>query len=77
MSSSKHQSLITLTGTHLGESAKAIRFRVTQVGNDPLDPPKCEWFPFSQVEKIHTDKNLEGADWIMVSEWICKQKELI
>lgn len=31
-----------------------------------------EWFPLSQVEEIHRDK--EGKGHIIVTDWIAKQK---
>lgn len=74
---SRTEVLTTVTGTNLGESPKAIRFRVDMVGTEPIDPPKYEWFPFSQIRKIETNKNLEGADTLVVTEWILKAKELI
>lgn len=32
------------------------------------------WFPLSQVEQMHRDKNGHGS--IVVSDWIAKQKGL-
>lgn len=32
------------------------------------------WFPLSQVESMHRDKNGNGS--IVVSDWIAAQKEL-
>lgn len=74
---SRHQTLVTLTGTHVGESTKAVRFRVDSISGVELEKTVVEWFPFSQVEKMTTDKNTEGQDTLVVSEWICKQKGLM
>ena len=74
---SRHKTLITLTGTHIAESTKAIRFRVDKISGEPLPETKVEWFPFSQVEKITQNPDTTGEDTLVVSEWICKAKSLI
>lgn len=33
------------------------------------------WFPLSQVESLHKDKNGDGS--IVVTDWIAKQKGLL
>lgn len=67
----------TLTGSYLYESAKAARFKVDDISGCPLDEPKTEWFPFSQITKIMRDSKSVGQDTIVVSEWILKQKGMI
>ena len=69
--------LVTITGTHLAESAKAIKFQVLKIDGTPIDPPKTEWFPFSQVRKIFKNPHATGEDYLMATEWICKAKELV
>lgn len=68
---------VGVKGTHLGESAKAVKFSISEINGEPFDPPKMEWFPFSQVEKIFRDPASTGNDSLLVSEWIVKQKGLI
>ena len=75
--SSSHKTLVTLTGTHIAESTKAIRFRVDSISGEPLTESKTEWFPLSQVEKITIKQDVVGEDILVVSEWICKAKELL
>jgi hypothetical protein len=70
---------VTLTGTYLGESAKAVRFKIKTISGWELEKPQDEWFPFSQTSKIHRAADYpdsESGDYLVVSEWICKQKKL-
>lgn len=73
----RSETLVTITGTHLRESPKAILFRIDQISAEPLEKSKEEWIPFSQIRKITTDSTTEGKDSLVVTEWILKQKELI
>jgi hypothetical protein len=68
---------VTVTGTKLSESAKAIQFKVDSVQGEPLDKPVVTWFPFSQTAKIFTKPEVQGEDYLIVSEWLCKQKDLL
>ena len=68
---------IGVKGTHLGESSKAVKFAINEINGEPFDPPKIEWFPFSQTERIFKDPKSTGNDSLMVSEWVCKQKGLL
>jgi hypothetical protein len=68
---------VDVIGTHCGESAKAVKFLVHTVASEPIDPPKSEWFPFSQVDKIFRDPSTVGQDTITVSKWILGQKGLM
>jgi hypothetical protein len=43
--------LITIEGTRLRETDKAVQFRIDSIRQEPIDPPKTEWFPFSQVRR--------------------------
>jgi len=67
---------VTLSGTRLRETDKAVQFSVHSISGRKLDcPPIVSWFPFSQMEKLGREKpGEEGEDWIIVSEWIVKQK---
>ena len=77
MASRPHDAVITITGNKLGESEKAVKFRVHSISENELDPPKTEWFPLSQIEKMSTDPNNINQDWMVVSEWILKTKGMI
>lgn len=68
---------VGIHGTNLGESAKAVKFSINEINGEPFDPPKTEWFPFSQIERIFKDPKSTGNDSLLVTEWICKQKGLI
>ena len=75
--SKAHDVVHTITGNKLGESEKAIKFRVHEISGTPLDQTKTEWFPLSQIDKIFTDPNNINCDSMIVSEWILQQKGLI
>ena len=66
-----------ITGTKLGESEKAIKFRVHEISGIPLGQTKIEWFPLSQIDKIFTDPSNINCDSMLVSVWILQQKGLI
>jgi hypothetical protein len=67
---------VTLSGTKLRETDKAVQFSVHSISGRKLDcPPIVSWFPFSQTEKSYTCPDDSGEDWIIVSEWIVKQKK--
>ena len=71
---------VTVTGRHVGESAKAVRFIIHTVSGFDLEKPQAEWFPLSQITKIHKSPDTTAErpeDYIVCSEWICKQKKLI
>ena len=72
-----NQVYIGIKGTHMGESAKAVKFSINEIEGEVFDPPKTEWFPFSQITRIFKDPNSVGNDSLMASEWLCKQKGLI
>ena len=72
-----------LTGTHLGESSKAVRFsfhtiKENATGKDisHYDPPETHWFPLSQVTTINRGAIGED-DYIIAKRWILIQKEIL
>lgn len=65
----------TIKGTILRETEKALQFRVDSISGEDIDS-KTEWFPKSQIDKQFTSK-VDGEDWLLVSEWILQQKELM
>lgn len=73
----------TLTGHHLGESAKAVKFQVFSIKRDSTgeeleqEDQKTQWFPFSQIQKITRSEDPEDMDTLTVKEWILIQKEMI
>ena len=68
--------VISLRGTRLRETSKAVQFSIDEISGEVLSEPNVQWFPFSQVSKSTTGKT-EGEDPLIVSEWIMKQKDLI
>ena len=77
MSYEQRDTLTTLKGTKLGETEKAIRFRVDSIANVAIDPPATHWFPLSQIRKMFTDPKSTGEDILLVTEWILLQKGLV
>ena len=73
----ENQTWITIRGTRLRETDKAVQFSILQIGATILDEPTIQWFPFSQTGKSFTDPKSDDNDTIMVTEWILEQKELI
>lgn len=67
----------TVQGKVQRESDKAILIRITSIGDRPFKTPRNEWFPFSQVSKIHKNPNEENSDYLVASEWIIEQKGLM
>jgi hypothetical protein len=66
-----------LTGSKVARTDKAILFAVHEISGTKLDKPlKATWFPLSQVNKTFTDPTEPNKDWISVTEWICKQKDI-
>lgn len=61
---------ITLTGTILRETGKAIQFLWTDHDTEDDPTPRSEWFPFSQVNEIHRTEPAR----IVVSDWIYNEK---
>lgn len=60
---------VTLTGlTILRDSDKAILVQ--------MEDGKELWLPLSQVKEIHRTKE-KGADSVVISDWIAKQKGFI
>jgi hypothetical protein len=69
-------SVYILTGTHLGSSDKAVKFRTEELNGIPLDSPDISWWPNSQITKTIRSPN-ESCDELAVSRWIVQQKHLI
>ena len=74
----------TLRGRNLGETAKAVRFKVESITRDSTkeemeeDPPRTEWFPFSQIVRTEIAAQESGElDVIVVKEWILSQKSML
>ena len=74
---SRNDTKITIYGTKVASTARAVRFIVRAIGETPLEPALTEWFPLSQVTKIVTDPSEVGRDYLVVSEWIMKEKGLL
>lgn len=71
---------ISLIGTKLSETAKAVKFSILKISGEPVDLPpehKTQWFPLSQIQKMTTDPSSTGNDSIFASEWICREKGLL
>ena len=73
------ETLYTLGGANLGETAKALRFRIDTINGAPADvEPATQWFPLSHIRTMTTAApDSEDADEIKVMEWILIQKEII
>jgi len=72
------QTYVTLQGYKIRETDKAVQFEIHEVAGDPLESPKKEWFPFSQM-KSQTYNKTPGSndfDTITVTQWIAEQKDL-
>jgi len=74
---SSNEVVYTLTGNNLGESEKAVKFEVFQLSGTDLDSPITQWFPKSQIRKMFRDPNTPNTDWIIVTEWILRQKQMV
>lgn len=78
MSRQSNDTVVTLHGYRHGYTDKAILFETHLIGEDPVADPKKEWFPLSQMKRsVLQPKGSQEMDMIVVSEWICKQKNLI
>ena len=69
--------VVTLIGTKLRETGKAAQFEIHQIGDLKFDPPKSEWFPFSQIAKMTHDPAITPPDTMIVSKWIVGEKGLL
>jgi hypothetical protein len=68
---------ITITGTKLRETEKAVQFAIYEVNKEPLSPSVTEWFPYSQIFSTFRDPSSERSEGLVVSAWIVKKKGLI
>lgn len=73
---SSNNSLISVRGTIVRETEKAVLFSVEDISGESLNTPVDKWFPLSQVEKRVISKN-SGEDTMMISSWIAEKLELI
>lgn len=76
MSRNATTTYITLTGTILADTGKAIRMQIAKMSGENLSASRTEWVPVSQISKMFKDPNETGADWIMVAEWLVNKLEL-
>jgi len=74
---SRMKTFKTVTGSRLGETGKAVKFEIQKIGEIPVEPSITTWFPFSQVDKSFTNPNETNNDYLIVSEWILKEKGLL
>jgi hypothetical protein len=70
---------VQLRGYHKRETDKAILFDIREIEGEPLDKPKQEWFPVSQMKsqtykKDRTMADIDELDELWVSQWIAQQK---
>lgn len=68
---------VTLSGTILADTGKAVKLLITQVSGEKLEQSRTEWIPVSQCSKMFKDPTASGEDWVMVAEWLCKEKNLL
>lgn len=73
---SKQSSQLVVNGTRMGETAKAVKFSISDCQGVPYHG-LTTWFPFSQVSKSVTNPNEVNKDYLVVSEWIMKEKGLM
>lgn len=66
---------ITLQGTVIRETEKAVLFVIDSVSGTPLDAQITKWIPLSQCERRFTSKN-EGEDTVTISEWMYEKLSL-
>lgn len=70
----------TLHGYIHRQTEKAILFEIIQVNDTPFVPPgtegKKEWFPLSQTSTV-SDRNGDEYDYIVVSDWIARVKNIL
>lgn len=66
--------VISLSGTWLRETEKAVQFAVHTVSGYKLQNPVTTWFPFSQTVKSTKNPNVLNSDTLIVSQWIWRQK---
>lgn len=66
-----------LEGQHLGETEKAVKFKLHAPGN--IKDGEIQWYPLSQITSIHRCYDeIEGTfDVLMISEWLLGQKGLL
>jgi len=68
--------VITIRGTNLRETGKAVQFEIHLANEIKIDPPVTEWFPFSQISKMTHDPKEDPEHTFIVSAWIMGVKGL-
>jgi hypothetical protein len=54
-----------------------VKFEILEVSSIPLEKPRTEWFPFSQIDKMSTDPSEMNKDYLIVSDWILSEKGIV
>lgn len=72
---------VVVHGYILSQTEKAIRFECHEINGLSLanedGTHRREWFPISQCNRIHKEADKSKMDYIDVSKWILKKKEMI
>lgn len=70
-----------VSGYILARTEKAIQFECWELAGISLcnesGDPKREWFPVSQLTKIHKVREQSEMDYIEVATWLLKKKEML
>lgn len=72
-----------LTGRHLGETARALKFQIETINGNPFDAEAMDkgnthWFPLTQVVNItKAALSSNDLDQITVKNWIMREKGLV
>jgi hypothetical protein len=67
---------VTITGYHLGETERAVKFSIHAVAGEEIDPD-VQWFPLSQIKSITRATQGSQRDTLVVKQWIARQKGLV
>lgn len=66
-----------IKGTILGQTAKALRVSIDSIDGSPWEgSQKTYWVPVSQTHS-HWESNMDGEDWILVTNWLAKKIGLV
>lgn len=72
-----------LTGRHLGETARALKFQMETINGRPFveccpDQKDTQWFPLTQIVNItKAAPTSDDPDAITVKHWIMREKGLV
>jgi hypothetical protein len=68
-------------GYVLHRTEKALQFECREVAGISCvtenGDPRKEWFPLSQLTKIHNTRGSDEMDWIECPTWLLRKKEII